>query len=100
MPNKPARKKTTTKSASRVRTKSTQNWLDDYLRQRQAFYQRHPHIRVLLGIFIVVFAMAIGVLLYNKNLVYIGLSLDQYGVSYPYPEPQLDSQPGIFQRLK
>lgn len=58
----------------------------EYIKQREEFYQKHPHSRMLLGILIVAFAMAIGVLYYNKNQVYVGLSLDEQGINYPYVE--------------
>ncbi len=61
------------------------SFMSEYFRQRDRFFETHRYARVLLGVLIISFAMAIGVLYYNKTIVFIGLSLEQqYGVRYPY----------------
>jgi hypothetical protein len=71
------------KKTAATSKKSLSAW-DKYCRERDAFYISHPMIRPLLGVLIVSFAVAIGLLYYNKTVVYIGLSLDEYGIRYPY----------------
>ncbi|MEO8580982.1 MAG: hypothetical protein ABI425_00200 [Patescibacteria group bacterium] len=82
------RKSTPPHSKKKNRTSSRNNALvHHYVEQRDEFYKTHPRIRVLLGLLIVSFAMAIGILYYNKTLVYIGLTLDsEYGIRYPVVE--------------
>lgn len=83
MPAKKSSKKSkVTKKSSSSKGNSL---LAEYCRQRDKFYEDHPRARVLLGLLIVSFAMALGVLYYNKNIVFVGLSLDtEYGIRYPY----------------
>ena len=81
MAKKPAHSSKKKKSTS---TRPQSFW-SVYAHQRDEMYKAHPRIRILLGLLIVAFAMAIGVMYYNMNVVYIGLSLDQqYGIRYPY----------------
>lgn len=88
-----AKRKTSSSSKKRnYSTNRSKGLIGAYLQQRDAFFVQHPNCRWLLGILIVVFAIAIGLLIYNKNIVFVGLSLEEAGVRYPYVDTTLQKE--------
>lgn len=80
------------KSKPSTKSKKALSAWEKYCRERDHFYVSHPLIRPLLGLLIVSFAVAIGLLYYNKTVVYIGLSLDEYGIRYPYVDSSVKAE--------
>ena len=77
-----AKKKKTTKSKTTTKAKTApkKHW---YLHQRDHFFENHPSARILLGLFIVAFAIFIGKYYYNLKLqVALGDFLGQEGIVY------------------
>lgn len=82
----PAKKSSKKKTKSTPSAKRLTAW-EKYCRDRDEFYVKHPWSKMLMGLLIISYAIAIGLLIYNKNRIFIGLSLDQEGIDYPYVEP-------------
>ena len=70
-----SRSRTTKKTAtSRVSTAKQKpitklSWVDNYYRQTDEFFLAHPNARVLIGIFIVVYVMFLGLYFHDKAQV-------------------------------
>lgn len=58
-----------TRTTSRTSSKSSKTWTHHYVAQREDFFNNHPNARILLGIFIVMVALYIGVSFWGRARV-------------------------------
>lgn len=68
--SKTVRSKTTKVAAKKKKVSASKKpLLKVYVAERETFFQSNPYIRVLLGLFIVSFAILIGTMYYNKAVL-------------------------------
>ena len=87
---KNSKAKLTIKKAKQVKKLSTskKNFLGQYVHQREDFFGKHKSSRILIGVFIVAFAVYLGVLIRNARAqVAVSNVLIQEGID-PLPALQ------------